>query len=822
MFHRLHHILFILLTLFIVLVAGQVQAQPTELVLDVDTTEDDNALTACTEEPSDCSLRGAITRANQEEATEILINVPEGVYILTILDSLAAEGREVDNVSGDLNLLRSMTIIGAGPGKTIVEPCDTSRCEWNNPILTTISDFETPHIMTVQDIGFNRGTSEYDAGISNEGTNTLNLVDISVMNTRSDFANAGISNYSGTVNLVNSVVGNNYTMYPALTGVGISNVNGFFNVVNSTVSNNNFFTAEGNQIAGGIYNTENGQMNLLHSTVTYNGGHNIHNDGGIINLGHTVVFYTKAPYVDLQGQFFSEGYNLIGTMSNSLGGDETGNIYEEDPLLGGLADRGGQSWVNLPLAESPLVDAGDPNFDPNSSDYQIFNDQRGEGFPRVVNDLVDIGAVELQFDDWQTGVTATPTMTNTATPTATNTPTSTSTSVVNVTPTPTETTDANATATPTSTSEGDATLTPTATTDTDATVTPTPTPTDAPSTATATPTSDPLALTPTATQNPNGTVMNLDGTLDNGVILPTFRWTVTDVADWYQLVITTPDGIVVFDRWFPAAEICDGLTCTFTPTLADFPGGLLNGIYIWLINEWRESTNEVIKLGESSFTVNVPAPAVSDEIEVLLNSARPILIIPDDPGATWFQIWIGPADYSRTDYIQWVPKADMTCEAGLCKYYPFAFPPNGNYEIWMQTWGPAGYATPTGCDQCLWNKVNEFTLDFPPAGLVEAFTPTVSSEGTPTFTWKAAEGATWYQFWTGTAAPEYGTVHLRWHEALLLGCDGGGTCVLTLDNVILQDGVTYEWWLRTWGPGGIDFNTGVVGWNQAGVYTPDF
>jgi hypothetical protein len=43
---------------------------------------------------------------------------------------------------------------------------------------------------------------------------------------------------------------------------------------------------------------------------------------------------------------------------------------------------------------SPAIDAGDPNFNPYSFNPPLLYDQRGSGFPRVVNGRLDIGAFE--------------------------------------------------------------------------------------------------------------------------------------------------------------------------------------------------------------------------------------------------------------------------------------------------------------------------------------------------------------------------------------------------------------------------------------------
>ena len=112
-------------------------------------------------------------------------------------------------------------------------------------------------------------------------------------------------------------------------------------------------------------------------------GGNIYNDGG------TVI---------------SRGYNLS---SDNGGGylNGPGDQINTDPMLGPLQDNGGPTSTHALLPGSLAIDAGDPNFTPPP-----FYDQRGPGFPRVMNGRIDIGSFEVQGP--------TPTPTPTATPCA--------------------------------------------------------------------------------------------------------------------------------------------------------------------------------------------------------------------------------------------------------------------------------------------------------------------------------------------------------------------------------------------------------------------
>ena len=101
-------------------------------------------------------------------------------------------------------------------------------------------------------------------------------------------------------------------------------------------------------------------------------------------------------------------FSLIGDNSGSLlvesqAADSNGNLIGSstgggviDPLIGGLTDNGGQQLTLTPLAGSPVIDAGDPEFAMPAS-----HDQRGAPFLRVSDGdgdgtaRIDMGAIEV-------------------------------------------------------------------------------------------------------------------------------------------------------------------------------------------------------------------------------------------------------------------------------------------------------------------------------------------------------------------------------------------------------------------------------------------
>jgi hypothetical protein len=112
--------------------------------------------------------------------------------------------------------------------------------------------------------------------------------------------------------------------------------------------------------------------------------------GGTPTLIDTIV--ADNPVVALSGGdlagTYTADYNLVKTPAfATLNGSH--NIIGVDPQLGALGMNGGPTPTLLPVPKSPAIDAGDPAFTP-PPDF----DQRG--LPRVVDGVIDIGAVERQ------------------------------------------------------------------------------------------------------------------------------------------------------------------------------------------------------------------------------------------------------------------------------------------------------------------------------------------------------------------------------------------------------------------------------------------
>jgi len=162
-----------------------------------------------------------------------------------------------------------------------------------------------------------------------------------------------------------------------------------FAITNTTIAANTASAPGGGVYANGGASDV---LTIASSTIVDNsagtaGGIDV---GGNATLVDSIV--ANNPVLSLSGGdlagTFTANYNLIKTPATSI---LTGahNIIGTDPMLGEIGMNGGPTPTRLPMPKSPVIDAGDPAFAPPPID-----DQRG--LPRIVNQVIDLGAVERQ------------------------------------------------------------------------------------------------------------------------------------------------------------------------------------------------------------------------------------------------------------------------------------------------------------------------------------------------------------------------------------------------------------------------------------------
>lgn len=340
------------------------------------------------------SLRQALINAEDFEGENTITFAPQAAGVNTI-DLVAA----LDNINSNITF--------NGPGANLLTVQRSASATSDFRIFTVNGGNVSFEGLTIAN-GIAPGTNFNDSGNVQTGsrggainitsnTSTVNITNSVV--TGSEANNGGGIANSGQLNVINSTISNNI----GVNGGGIVVIDGSVNVTNSTIAGN---TAD---LGGGIFNSI-ASLTLTNSTIANNTavsrGGGVNNIGGNVNLKNTLVAANTAennPDISASVDFpvNSGGNNLIGdpTGANGLTNGQKGDIVGVAPdalLIGTLADNGGLTPTIALLEEgSPAINAGDGDFSGGFQGPRLF-DQRGDGFPRIVSDVIDIGAFEFQ------------------------------------------------------------------------------------------------------------------------------------------------------------------------------------------------------------------------------------------------------------------------------------------------------------------------------------------------------------------------------------------------------------------------------------------
>ena len=339
----------------------------------VDTYLDINQVSyqVCSSAPDDCTLRGAITLSNSTIDTLDTILVPAGTYNLN-----QAVYNEDENVTGDLDILAKVNIIGAGMGVTIIRAAYSSNTSINRVMdisnasgTVSISDltiqwgritegsaggagirqvgsFSTAVLERVAVIENNINTTAPGGGILASGNMTINDSTIMLNNTFGD--GGGIyAPYNSNLTIDRSTIAYN----SGEAGGGIY-CDSSAMIRNDTITGN---TA--NFAGGGIYKwNSGGLMTISLSTLIGNGVGGSETDGwAIFDYGNVNVFYS----ILAANESKSACYYGITTGSTNISTDDScgSSFTVTDPQLGPLADNGGYSETHALLSGSPAIDA---------------------------------------------------------------------------------------------------------------------------------------------------------------------------------------------------------------------------------------------------------------------------------------------------------------------------------------------------------------------------------------------------------------------------------------------------------------------------------
>lgn len=363
----------------------------------VNTTADTTVAGGCASDPA-CSLRDAIGRAGESADAEDTVVVPPGNYSVS---------------SGELVVFGAgtVTIRGAGARQTVIDAHQTSRVfnlEAAKNVLEgmTITGGNTNPMLGGEVPGDGGGVLAYEA-------EEAVLQGVNVTGNVASQNGAGVSAPPEGVNktvlsIANSTIANNRVTGGAVEGLGGGiYVLGKLSLVNSTVSGN---SAESTGLVvqgGGVLlaidpaSAEGSEGTFVNSTIAGNsvgtaglgGGLAVYNPeptlGGsaALSVKNTIVAGNRGPAGTSDcavAAMVTSDHNLSSDASCMF--TDAGSKQNANPLLGGLANNGGETDTLALQPGSPAIDAGTNAGCPPA-------DQRGVARPQGT--ACDVGAFEL-------------------------------------------------------------------------------------------------------------------------------------------------------------------------------------------------------------------------------------------------------------------------------------------------------------------------------------------------------------------------------------------------------------------------------------------
>jgi hypothetical protein len=307
----------------------------------------------------------------------------------------------------------------------------------------------------ISDNGADEGGGIYNAGSMQIARTTVSDNFVGGAFSRPTSVGGAIYN-GGTLDIADSTISGNTatgTLQSGGIGGGVFN-SGTLVITNSTISDNLAGATGALPGYGGGISNGSGNVVIQNSTINHNTadgpggsgfGGNILIAGATLEIGNTILNTGSGGNIfnfGNQGTIISDGYNL--SSDNGAGYlTAVGDQINTEARLGPLQHNGGPTFTHALLADSPAIDAGNPNYNPNDFQPTLIYDQRGFGFDRVKKGRRDIGAFEVQAAPVRPTPPPTPTPSPTPpprpTPPPTPTPSPTSTPSPSPTPTPSST-----------------------------------------------------------------------------------------------------------------------------------------------------------------------------------------------------------------------------------------------------------------------------------------------------------------------------------------------------------------------------------------------
>ncbi|MCP5013767.1 MAG: right-handed parallel beta-helix repeat-containing protein, partial [Ketobacter sp.] len=198
---------------------------------------------------------------------------------------------------------------------------------------------------------------------------------------------SGNKGYGGIVSSKNATVTN--STISGNTGYGVYALYENITVTNSTIS--------GNESNGVFALYEN--ITVTNSTIVSNTGFGVYardlnNNGAVVTLNNSLIVGNNSGAGDVSceqnsASLGTSSNNLVHSSADCLGLAGQVTTATIASIIDPLADNGGDTQTHALVTGSPAIDAGD-----NANSPGGLTDQRGVGFPRIINGIIDIGSYE--------------------------------------------------------------------------------------------------------------------------------------------------------------------------------------------------------------------------------------------------------------------------------------------------------------------------------------------------------------------------------------------------------------------------------------------
>ncbi len=401
---------YIVITLAALFFSTQIQAA-TYLV---DRTDDNAAATTCDDATdNDCSLRGAVIKANTDAAHDVII-LGEGEYIIDIDRNANTETdqdafNQFENI-GDLDIFEPVTIMGAGADLTTIKSGPGFDDRHFHPNLATNGTVVIKGMTLDADNlpSSGRGGHVYTVsdGAGDDTKFALLIEECHLKNGDGTDGGSVAMNNNQTVIFRNTTLSDNTA---SSRGGAFFCETGTCFVINSTFSNN---TSTSNTTGGGAIENSTGTLNVFSSTFVNNEAADPAGAGGALLITQNATIQNsifvnntangvKQNCAGTLANLSSDGHNLSDDATCAGQFNQTGDDNSvTDPIVAAtLADNGGPTPTHTLAANSPAIDLIADGSCVDEDAIELTADQRG--FTRPADGdgdgtaLCDAGAVEV-------------------------------------------------------------------------------------------------------------------------------------------------------------------------------------------------------------------------------------------------------------------------------------------------------------------------------------------------------------------------------------------------------------------------------------------